>query len=101
MCIQDKLVDQSQLRLHAIMDDHLRAAYLQGAVTELLEKWEDLLEDQYLRLSFISTYMDVMIKMICRKWGGCSGFNKSLLQTLSYKISPIGENEMVVPFTHF
>lgn len=45
MYIGDKLVDQVLLSPQAMQDDALREAYVQGAIKDLLEKWEDLIEE--------------------------------------------------------
>lgn len=50
--IEGKLVDTVLLSVHKISDYKERKAYIQGAVNELLEKWEDLLDDQGLEPQF-------------------------------------------------
>jgi hypothetical protein len=48
----DKLVDQTLLSHHAMKDLILRDAYVQGAMKALLERWDDLIEDQRLKPQF-------------------------------------------------
>lgn len=52
MFIEGKLVDSSVLSLHKISDERERDWYIQGAVKDLLEKWEDLVQDQNLNVQF-------------------------------------------------
>ena len=52
MYIGDKLVDQCFLSYRAMHDPRLREAYVQGAIHDMLEKWEDLIKDQDLKPQF-------------------------------------------------
>lgn len=52
MYLDGKLVDASVLNIHRLGDERERELYIQGAVNELLEKWEDLIEDQNLEPRF-------------------------------------------------
>jgi hypothetical protein len=52
MFIDGKLVDTLPLSVHKINDYKEQDAYIQGAVNALLEKWNDLLEDQGLEPQF-------------------------------------------------
>ena len=52
MYINDKLIDQAILSYRAMQDPNLREAYVQGAIKEMLEKWEDLIKDQDLKPDF-------------------------------------------------
>jgi hypothetical protein len=52
MYIGDKLLDQRLLSYRAIQDETLRQAYIQGAINDMLEKWQDLIDDQQLKQQF-------------------------------------------------
>jgi hypothetical protein len=52
MYISDKLLDQRLLSYRAIQDETLRQAYIQGAINDMLEKWQDLIDDQQLKQQF-------------------------------------------------
>jgi hypothetical protein len=50
--IDDKLVDQSILSSSAMKDEQTREVYVQGAMTLLLEPWEDLIKEYSLQSQF-------------------------------------------------
>lgn len=52
MYINGKWVDSTPLSLCKIGDPEERQLYIQGAANDLMEKWEDLLEDQELEVAF-------------------------------------------------
>jgi hypothetical protein len=52
MYIGDKLIDQTSLSYRAMHDHKLREAYVQGAINEILEKWEDQIKDHILKPQF-------------------------------------------------
>ena len=52
MYIGDKLIDKTILSYRAMNDQNLREAYMQGAIEELLEKWDDLIKNQDLKPRF-------------------------------------------------
>jgi hypothetical protein len=54
MYIGDKLMDQTILSFRAMQDQRLREAYVQGAIAEMLEKWDDQIKEQDLKPRFIS-----------------------------------------------
>jgi hypothetical protein len=52
MYIGDRLVDSSVLSLTNLNDSQQREWYIQGAINELLEKWDHLIKDQNLEVEF-------------------------------------------------
>jgi len=52
MYIGDKQVDQIILSYRAMQDQTLREAYVQGAIQDMLEKWEDLIKESQLEPQF-------------------------------------------------
>ena len=52
MYIGDKLVDQTVLSYRAMQDQTLREAYVQGAINDMLEKWEDLIQEYQIKPQF-------------------------------------------------
>ena len=52
MYIGEELIDQAFLSYRAMQDPALREAYVQGAIRELLEKWEEMIKAKTLQPQF-------------------------------------------------
>lgn len=52
MFVDGKLIDTALLSVHKIQDAKEQEYYIQGAVNDLLEKWEDWLKDQNAKPQF-------------------------------------------------
>lgn len=52
MYLDDELIDQTLLSFRAMQDSALRDAYLQGAISEMLEKWDEHIKTQQVKPSF-------------------------------------------------